>query len=280
MTDPRMKAVPPGWVGPLDMWRRALIAAGRSRETIATRTDHLRRASRALGDDPRAVTPAALVEWVGGQVWARETRRSVYASLRGFWTWAQRRGLVDVDATVELPRVAPSPPMPRPAPEAVIEAAARDQHDRRLALIVLCAAELGMRRAEIAQVHAEDLARDLLGWTLRIKGKGGRPRDVPLTDDQASTLRLACGSGWMLPGRINGHLSARRVGELATEALAGHWTAHTLRHRAATTVYAATGDLVAVQQFLGHASVATTQRYVALPSARLRSAVATAARSA
>lgn len=197
MTDPRMKAVPPGWVGPLDMWRRALIAAGRSRETIATRTDHLRRASRALGDDPRAVTPAALVEWVGGQVWARETRRSVYASLRGFWTWAQRRGLVDVDATVELPRVAPSPPMPRPAPEAVIEAAARDQHDRRLALIVLCAAELGMRRAEIAQVHAEDLARDLLGWTLRIKGKGGRPRDVPPSTPPPATSSPCSSSSGM-----------------------------------------------------------------------------------
>ncbi|NHB85203.1 tyrosine-type recombinase/integrase [Tessaracoccus sp. HDW20] len=275
-----MKPVPSLWAGPLAMWRRSLVAAGRSPETIATRTDHLRRAARALGGDPRDVTAGDVVEWAGVQVWSRETRRSVYASLRGFWRWALTQGLVVVDATAQLPRVAPTPPMPRPAPDEVIAAAARDQHDRRLALIVLCAAELGMRRAEIAQVNASDLSRDLLGWTLRVHGKGGKDRDVPLTDDQASTLRLACRAGWMLPGRINGHLSARRVGELATEALAGHWTAHTLRHRAATTVYAATGDLVAVQQMLGHASVATTQRYVALPSARLRSAVATAARSA
>lgn len=81
----------------------------------------------------------------------------------------------------------------------------------------------------------------------------------------------------MLPGRIDGHLSARRVGELAAEALSEGWTAHTLRHRAATRVHEATGDLLAVQRMLGHASVATTQRYVMTTDDRLRRAMRTAA---
>ena len=70
MTDPRMKPVPPDWVGPLSKWRLALVAAGRSRETIATRTDHLRRAARAFAGDPRDVTAVDVVEWAGGQVWS------------------------------------------------------------------------------------------------------------------------------------------------------------------------------------------------------------------
>lgn len=256
-----------------------MVAAGRSRETIATRTDHLRRAARALGGSPWAVTPAVLVEWVGGQQWRPETRRSVYASLRGFWRWAVAMGYASSDPTGVLPAVKPSPPMPRPTPEPVVEAA-RVSADRRAALIVMCGAELGMRRAEIAQVHGRDLMRDLLGWSLVVHGKGSRDRVVPLTDDQASTLRLACRGGWMLPGRIGGHLSPRRVGELATAVLADGWTVHTLRHRAATRVHDATGDLLAVQAMLGHASVATTQRYVLTSDERLRRAVATAARGA
>ena len=87
---------------------------------------------------------------------------------------------------------------------------------------------------------------------------GGAARIV-----ESSAVRLACGGGWMLPGQINGHLSARRVGELAAEALPAPWTLHTLRHRFATRAYDATGDLVTVSRLLGHASVATTQRYVA-----------------
>ena len=100
---------------------------------------------------------------------------------------------------------------------------------------------------------------------------------MPLTDDLASAVRLACGGGWMLPGQINGHLSARRVGELAAEALPAPWTLHTLRHRFATRAYDATGDLVTVSRLLGHASVATTQRYVATGRARLREVAGAAA---
>jgi site-specific recombinase XerD len=52
---------------------------------------------------------------------------------------------------------------------------------------------------------------------------------------------------------------------------------HSLRHTFATTCYRATGDLLAVQQLLGHSSVATTQRYVLLDPGRLRAVAATAA---
>ena len=64
---------------------------------------------------------------------------------------------------------------------------------------------------------------------------------------------------------------------MVSAALAGNWTAHTLRHRFATVTHDATGDLVVVQQLLGHASLATTQLYVAANHDRMRAAVLAAA---
>lgn len=274
-SDPRAKSVPALWRGPIVSWGRSLVAAGLARSTLATRLDHARRTARAFGGAPGDVTAAALIDWAGQQTWRAETRRSMYASLRQFFGWCVTAGLVQESPAARLPRVRAADPRPRPAPDGVVRAAMARADDRGR-LIVRLGAELGLRRAEIAQVHAGDLVEDLLGWSLLVHGKGGRDRLVPLTDEQAALIRGACGNGWMLPGRIDGHLSARRVGELAAEVLRGGWTAHSLRHRAATRVHESTGDLLAVQAMLGHRSVATTQRYVATSGDRLRRAVATA----
>jgi site-specific recombinase XerC len=50
------------------------------------------------------------------------------------------------------------------------------------------------------------------------------------------------------------------------------WSMHKLRHRFATRGYAGTGDLLAVKEALGHASVATTQLYTAVPRKGVRAA--------
>lgn len=47
----------------------------------------------------------------------------------------------------------------------------------------------GLRRAEIAACRGDDLERDLDGWSLRVLGKGGRVRRVPLTDEIAEQIR-------------------------------------------------------------------------------------------
>ncbi len=127
-----------------------------------------------------------------------------------------------------------------------------------------------------AQEHADDLQPDLLGWTLIAHGKGGKDRRVPLEDDLAREVAVQADGGWLLPGRIDGHLSGAYVGKLVARALPGVWTMHTLRHRFGTLA-ADGGDLIAVQRLLGHASVATTQRYVLRPDDALRRAARLAA---
>lgn len=269
----RDKPTPAPWRAPLDRWACALSAAGRSRPTIATRTDHLRRLARAFPCGPQSVTADGLTEWAGRQTWARETRRSVYASLRSFFRW-----LGGDNPAAGLPMIQAANPLPRPTPDRVYQSA-RLASDDRVTLILRLAAEAGLRRAEIAVVHERDLSEDLAGWTLLVHGKGGRLRMVPLTASLALAVRAAVmkGGGWAFPGDDGGHLSPRYVGKLATRVLPGDWTLHSLRHRFASVAYAGSRDMLAVQRLLGHASPATTQRYVRLPDDALRAAALHAA---
>lgn len=110
-----------------------------------------------------------------------------------------------------------------------------------------------------------------------MQGKGGKVRTVPLLDELADALR-ALGPGYAFPGRSStGHLTAAHVGVIMRRALGGEATPHQLRHRFATVAYARSGDIVAVSRLLGHASVATTQRYVAVGADSLRQLVFRAA---
>lgn len=277
MTDPREKPVPAEWRAGIEQWVCVLRAGGRSAETIRTRTDHLRRAARALPVGPWAVTAEQLLIWVGSTEWRRETRRSVYASLRGFWAWGVAAGRCTTSPAVVLPAVRPEPPCPRPTPEKLY-LRALSLADRRERLILLLAGTAGLRRGEIAQVHGRDLIEDLIGASLVVHGKGARTRIVPLEGPVVLALREAClaGGGWAFPGAVDGHLAAQTVGILASRLLPPGWTLHTLRHRCATMVDEAAG-LLAAQRILGHASVATTQRYVPVRDDALRRAVAHAA---
>lgn len=266
--------VPVLWRVAIAAWMITLQAAQLSPASLTTRRDHLQRAARALGGDPWATTAGELLEWVASQDWKRETRRSVYASLRAFWRWGVSEGLCSGSPADSLPKVPAAAATPRPTPEAIYVAAwqAGDERDR---LILDLAAQLGMRRAEIAQVHERDISPALIGSTLVAHGKGRKDRDLPLLEPLLGRVEAACkaGGGWAFPGDVDGHLSAQRVGNLASRLMPAGWTLHTLRHRAGTVAFAGDRDLISVQRFLGHVSVATTQRYVEPPADGVRRAV-------
>ena len=227
-----------------------------------------------------ALDAEQLVGWCGKQRWATETRRGHYASYRGFYGFYAVAYGADNPA-LELPRVRAAEPRPRPAPVIVVETGILEA-DERTALILRCAVDAGLRRGEIALICEDDLLPDLLGWSLVVHGKGRRERVIPLPDDLATDLLRACraNEGFAFPGLDAGHLSPRYVGKLANDALPGVWTIHTLRHSYATRIHDATHDLIAVQGLLGHASVATTQRYLATDATRLRRALDVGARAA
>jgi integrase/recombinase XerC len=260
------------WFDAIAAFLTALRAAGRPDTTIGLRDYQLRRLAAAVAPcGPWEVTGAQLVDWVGGQEWARETRRSYRSAMRGFYRWAHGAGLVLVDPALALPSVDTRPPQPRPAPEDTYRLALAVADDR-VRLMLRLAAELGMRRGEVARVHSDDLERDLAGWTLRVHGKGDRLRRLPIGDG----LRVSIGkrgAGYLFPGNDAGHLSPAYVGKLVSRAMPGAWAMHSLRHRFATLAYSLDKDLFTVQELLGHASPVTTRLYVQVPVDSMRRTV-------
>ena len=254
----------------------SLRAAGLSRETVQLRRYHLQRVENELGPLP-SLTTSEIVSFLATDGWSREYRRSMRASLTKFYAWAYGQGLIGEDPARDLPRVQPTPPRPRPTPAGALESALARASDR-VRLMILLASEAGLRRAEVCKVHERDLVEDLIGVSLLVHGKGGKQRLVPLSDSLTREIRGSFdSSGWLFPNGLGSHLTAAHVGKLVSAELPEGITMHTLRHRFATRVYAASRDILATQQLLGHSSPATTQAYVAIDVARLRDVVTMAA---
>lgn len=196
-------------------------------------------------------------------------------ALRTFWAWGFRTGRTKTDDAAELPPA----PAPRGRPRPIHEDALAEAKERATAdehLMIRLGAEAGLRCAEMATVHSRNLQRDLLGWSLRVTGKGGHTRIVPLSPGMAVAIR-ARGEGWLFEGRVDGHISPVVVSRMLSAVLGPGWTAHMLRHRFASKAYAAQRDLRAVQELLGHASPVTTAIYTIVPDEALRAAVMAAA---
>ena len=262
------------WRTAVEDWIGSMTAAGVPATTQRTRREHMQRCARVGGwSSPTLVTGEGLVRWFSRQSWAPETRRSHRNTHRAFWAWWTLTGRGEVNPAEALPRVKATAGIPRPVDEIAYRAALRDA-EPRVRLILRCAAEVGLRRAEIAKIHRRDLVQDLGGWSLIVHGKGDRQRVVPLPAGLAVEIRAEVQRwGHLLPGDDAGHLSPRYVGKLAARALPDDWTLHALRHRFATRAYSLDRDVFTVQQLLGHASPATTRRYVALDTSSMRSTV-------
>lgn len=247
-----------------------LRAANRSAGTIRLHRHYLRYL-RGFARTPRAMTRSDVRRALAREGWSAETRKSARSVFVSFYRWALAEGLVDVDPTLGLAGIAVPVGRPRPAPEAVLvqSLAAAGPRER---LMLLLAAHAGLRCCEIARVHR----RDLVDGMLRVTGKGGKTREVPLLHPELLAAIRGC-EGYLFPGRHDGHLSAQWVSRRLARLMPEGWTAHTLRHRMATRAYAGTRDLLAVGEVLGHSKPETTKRYVQMPADALRRAVESAA---
>ena len=261
---PWLLPIPPDWQTKLRDWELSLHARGLRQATVDTRIRHLRRLARDLdAPTPSAVTPTMLTNWSGQQRWAPETRHAYHESIKLFYKWAESQWAISNPAEKTLHKIKRTTPPARPTPEQILHTAV-ETSPPRTELILRLAAELGLRRTEIALLHNNDLAQTAEGWVLEIHGKGGKTRYLPCPPELAHKIRTTGGPTWIFPGEINGHLSPRWISKLAAKQLPKPWSLHTLRHRFATIAYNHAGhDLIAVQQALGHTSIQTTQRYTA-----------------
>lgn len=246
------------------------IQIGHGKGTVEQRRGYARRLCRAM--DPLTCTSGDILAYMADRKWSPETRRSARMAYRSFFGWLTESGRRVDDPMAKVPAVRIPLPCAHPTPDRVL-AAARLRANSEERLMLDLAALAGLRRAEIAGLHSRNLEGDIL----RVKGKGGRTRIIPVSDELAARIEER-GPGWLFPGRFEGtHTGPDRVGRTLSRLLGPGYTGHGLRHRFATQAFEATGDILAVQQLLGHASVATTQRYIKLTMARLRRAALAAA---
>lgn len=265
------------WVQPREAWLEWLKAGGVTPEGLKLRAYQITRFAREMtGQGPWDVTDDDLAAWLGAREWSRETLRSYRSVLRSFYGWAHANGLSDVDPSRLLRKVPAMRGAPRPAPERAIEDALAAADERQY-LILMLGAHAGLRRAEIAALHTQDLFVEEDGYSLIVHGKGGKDRLIPLLDDVARIIRET-EPGWVFPNGMGSHLTPAHVGVILRGVLPPGVTCHQLRHRFASIVYQRTKDLRAVQELLGHSSVATTQVYTQIGHHARRAAVLAAGR--
>ncbi len=284
------------WDRSLESLAERLSRQGSRRRALADRSraayvDDARRLARWLADaglaGPEEVTTSGLESAMRELEWSSATRARAIVAAREWLAPHHPEGRNPADA-LERPRVA-APPAARLSQEeaaalvgSIDPAAARNDRERALALRDRALLEVlygsGLRRQEACDLdqRAVDFEHELL----RVHGKGGHARTVPLTEPAIVALRawlsdgrpvLAAGatgepalfvsrSGRRLDGSTVYRVVARRL-----RAAGRGGGPHALRHAAATHLLEGRGDggahLRVVQQVLGHASIATTQRY-------------------
>lgn len=267
-------APPTTWAQPIHDFLANLTRSGAPKPTRTLRSYHLRRFAVDCGTDPWSVTIHDLNAHIDRHTWAPSTRKTFRSTMREFYRWAIDHEHTDRNPADRLTRIRVPAGIPRPADDDAYEAALTNADDRTRLMLRLAAS--GLRCREIAAVHSDDVARVPRGWFIRVHGKGDRIRHVPIPEDLA--LELATIDGLAFPGRVDGHLSAHYVSKLLSRALPPAVTAHQLRHRFGTRAYQLGGrDIRAVQELLGHASVATTQIYTQVEAESLWTAALAAA---
>jgi site-specific recombinase XerD len=189
---------------------------------------------------------------------AAETRKSMRTAFRSFYGWAHRAGFTTTDPSYDLPAIRIPATLPRVAPDTTVQLGLITADVHLTAMIML--ARFGcLRLTELTTLHTRHRESDLL----RITGKGEKQRLVPANDDLLAallTLEREQGPGYYFPGRFGGAMHPQSVNKIITRHLGVN--PHSLRHAGATAAYKANGDLEALRLFLGHSSIATTQRYL------------------
>ncbi len=224
---------------------------------------------------------------------ARSLARALSA-VRSFHRWLSAREGLDATAALAARGPRHRRKLPRPlavdAARAVIEtveaAPAEPWVAARDAAVITLLYGCGLRVSEALALTGPDVP---LGETLRIRGKGGRERLVPVlpaaraaVDRYAALCPFPPAPGAALfRGVRGGALGPRQVARAMEAARHGLGlpetaTPHALRHSFATHLLAAGGDLRAIQELLGHASLSTTQLYTGIDSTRLMAAYSAA----
>lgn len=292
--------------------RHLATVAGRAPQTVrgyvADVTSLCDHAVRMGHTDVRTLDLAVLRSWLARlrtQGAARSSLARRAAAARTFSRWAFEQGYLETDVAAALTsprphRVLPTVLQPEEASQLLAAPAAETPASgtptgdtptgepplvlRDRAVLELLYAT-GVRVAELCALDLADVDQERA--TVRVCGKGGRERTVPfgrpagvvldawLTRGRSALRRMHSPTALFLGargGRLHPSVARRLVDRYARASSGPVVSPHGLRHAAATHLLAGGADLRAVQEFLGHASLASTQLYTHVTVDRLRAA--------
>jgi integrase/recombinase XerC len=237
--------------------------------------------------DVRAFLAMRRADDIGG----RSLMRAL-AGLRSFGRFLERegRGKVGALSAIRAPKVGKTLPKPVPvaAAKRFADADERAGEERdpwiwaRDAAVMALLYGSGLRISEALGLKRREVPLPGEGDVLVVTGKGNKTRMVPVLQNVLALVQdYVAMCPYQLPpegpifvGARGGPLSPRII-QLTMERLRGSLglpdsaTPHALRHSFATHLLSRGGDLRAIQELLGHASLSTTQIYTGIDSERL-----------
>jgi site-specific recombinase XerD len=283
--------VAPGWR--VEEFSHSLTAAapstveayGRDLASFVTWAERLGLRSPA---DVQRTTIRRYLAFLATRGFARRTIARRASALRRYFGWARRVGVTTSDPTAglsaprgeaRLPRVLHPDELRSLLDESAPNGAdgGRDLRDKALLELLYGS---GLRVAEAAALDVDDL--DLARHRVRVWGKGGKQRLVPLSDPAVDALRRwladaraelateASPAAAVFVNQRGRRLTPRDARRVLDRRAVAPTHPHALRHTFATHLLDGGADLRVVQELLGHADLATTQRYTHVSKERLR----------
>ncbi len=260
-----------------------------TRQFLAFLTMHLAEPARLK--DIGALRPADLRGFLAARrrdgVGARTLGRGL-AGLRSFLRYLERKGLANAAgaSAVRSPKQPKSLPKPLSDRQAISVVDADEQLAEepwvrmRNAAVLTLLYGCGLRISEALGLKPSDFAG--APTALRINGKGGKMRIVPLIEPAKAAVDaylklcpMALAEGMPLFRGVRGGPLQPAIIQREMQKMRGALglpdsaTPHALRHSFATHLLAGGGDLRTIQELLGHASLSSTQIYTGVDSARL-----------
>jgi integrase/recombinase XerC len=280
----------------LEEFERSLTASSPNTVAAYRRDLHgfVEWAERAGFDGPDRITRLDLrrfLAYLTTRQYARTSIARKASSLRRYFAWLRRTGVLAADPAVTLTALSGDGRLPEVLTATQVEHLLDDvptkldsqpehlrlRDDAVLEVLYGC----GLRVGELCGLDLDRI--DLRSRTLSVWGKGSKQRRVPLGEPAAQAL-----AGWLSHGRpllvpSDGpdraaaffnqrakRLTSRDVRRILDQRSTNPTHPHALRHSFATHLLDGGADLRTVQELLGHADVATTQIYTHVSKERLR----------
>ena len=259
------------------------VASRQARQEVGKETAknvrcHLRHFATVMGDRPaNRIGVADIERWLATRSKLRPgTIRAQFSSVRAFCAWLVDKGILrrnpcDKMRGPRLPRT-----VPRALPGDSVQRLLAAAPDVRAELVVWLMVSLGLRCCEVANLEVGDW--DRRGGIVRVRGKSGHERELPVTDEVAAALgryldehpatsgpllrSYADGASPLRPATLSVYVAAwMRAAGIKRHPRDGV-SAHALRHTAASDVADRCNDLRVVQAMLGHQHLSTTSIYL------------------